>query len=71
MFSEQTIKQFLKAKTVEGLQVLMLRNNIKRAAFFDYQIIFANGYWYAFFNGDANEYIAEQVGQLDARIKDR
>lgn len=42
---------FLKAKTPEKLEELMLINNIKDGRCYDYQdISFANGFWYAWYN---------------------
>lgn len=55
------IKTFLKAKTAEELQELMLQNNIKRKAYHDYQITFTGTNWYAWFEMPLDDVIMEKV----------
>lgn len=43
------IKYYLKAKTPEGLRVLMTNNSIKANTYYGYTIIYAEGFWYAWF----------------------
>lgn len=47
-------KRFLKAKTAEGLRVLMFENNLKTDAYHDYQIVHDGKDWYAWFEYDAS-----------------
>ncbi|MDH3324129.1 MAG: hypothetical protein OEL89_00660 [Candidatus Peregrinibacteria bacterium] len=56
MASNYTIKVFLKAKTPDLLVQMQLRNNITHSTKFDYDIIFAKGWWYAFFEADIEAY---------------
>jgi len=58
------VKFFLKAKKPEGLRMLMLNNNIKRKAYHDYKIVFAEGFWYAWYDTDAEELLKEEVDKL-------
>lgn len=55
------IKAFLKSKTAEGLQNLMLENNLKRKCYHDYQIIFTGTNWYAWFEMPLDDVIMEKV----------
>lgn len=51
------IPHFLKARSPDGLRALMLENNNKRGCEFQYyQIVFADGFWYAWFYDVAKEY---------------
>jgi hypothetical protein len=43
------IKYFLKAKKADQLQVEILKNNLRHRCYFDYNIIYAEGYWYAWY----------------------
>ena len=63
--NEQTIKLFLRTKTPEGLQLLMLDNNIVRGVHYNYDIVHANGLWYAWFLGDATKFITDEAKKLD------
>lgn len=48
-----TIKKFIKAKSAEELEKVMLINNQTLGASFDYDNIqYANGNWYAWFYAD-------------------
>jgi hypothetical protein len=49
------IKSFLKAKTAEKLMKLMLENNVRKSSWHDYQIIYVDGFWYAWFTADIND----------------
>jgi hypothetical protein len=62
--NELTIKDFVKAKTPEELQKKMLLNSIKTKAYHDYRIIFANGFWYAWFEMNADELISFEMNNL-------
>lgn len=54
---------FLKAKSPQGLRVLMARNNIKKRTYHTYQIIFAEGFWYAWYEGSRSEEL--ESGDID------
>jgi hypothetical protein len=43
------IKYFLKSRTPEQLQVEIFKNNLRYKCYFDYQIMFANGSWFAWY----------------------
>ena len=43
------IKYYLKARTAEGLRVLMTQNSINANTYYGYEIIYAEGFWYAWF----------------------
>jgi hypothetical protein len=49
MKTSDTIKYYLKARTPEGLRFLMVQNSTKANKYYGYDIIFANGFWYAWF----------------------
>lgn len=56
-----TIKAFLKARTAEELQELMLQNNIKTRAYHDYRIIYTGTNWYAWFESQVDDYIKDKL----------
>jgi hypothetical protein len=60
-------KFYLKAKTAEGLKILMLRNNISRQAYHGYTIIFADGFWFAWYDGPVDEFVTEKLNAIDGR----
>ena len=46
----KTIPNFIKARTPRGLRLLMIKNNARRYARFDYfNIQFSKGSWYAWY----------------------
>lgn len=50
---------YIKARSPDGLRALMLENNAKRGTEFQYyQIVFADGYWFAWFYDVSKEYQA-------------
>jgi len=49
MKNVDVIKFYLKAKSPEGLKLLMINNNISKNSYHDYAIIFAGGFWYAWY----------------------
>ena len=58
------IKYFLKARKPETLQVLMAQNNIKTQAYHDYHIVYADGFWFAWYEGSANDLIKKEVERI-------
>jgi hypothetical protein len=60
------IKLFLKAKKPEILQDLMLQNNIKTSCYHDYRIMNVDGFWYAWYEMDANALIEEKFRNVDS-----
>lgn len=64
-YMKNTIKLFLKTKKPEALQVLMLNNNIEKDSFFDYHIVFADGFWFAWYNYEATKFIEDEVQRLE------
>jgi hypothetical protein len=49
-----TVKVYLKDKSPDRLIKKQLANNIKYSAAFEYDIVFAGGFWYAWFEMDLN-----------------
>jgi hypothetical protein len=47
-----TIPNYLVASTPLGLRRLMLLNNRKQSAYLEYDIMFVNGRWYAWYIAD-------------------
>ena len=58
------IKSFLKSKKPEKLTDLMLENNIKTRCYHDYRIVFADGFWYAWYEIDINDLIREKMNNV-------
>lgn len=48
-------KTFVKARTANGLKVLMVRNNLLTSAYHDYNIIYDGTEWFAWFEYDATD----------------
>lgn len=65
MSHQDKIKLFLKAKTPEALQILMLRNSTERSAYFDYKVMFVSGFWYAWFEGEASDFLTQEAKKLE------
>lgn len=55
------IKSFLKHKNPTRLTDLMLENNLKTKCYHDYRIVFAEGFWYAWFEVDINDILTEKI----------
>lgn len=58
------VKYFLKAKKPESLQVLMIQNNIKTGKYHDYRIVFAEGFWFAWYEDSANDFLKKEVERV-------
>jgi hypothetical protein len=58
-------QHYLKAKSAEGIKALMLKNNLDRRAYHGYQIIFANGFWYAWYDANISDSDMENLDDLD------
>jgi hypothetical protein len=58
------IKSFLKHKKPEKLTDLMLENNIKTRCYHDYRIVYADGFWYAWYEVDINEFLREKMSDV-------
>ena len=52
---------FLKAKTAEELQELMLNNNINKKAYHQYQIVYSGSNWYAWYETKLDEIVMEKL----------
>lgn len=61
------IKAFLKHKNPAKLTDLMLENNLKTKRYHDYRIIFADGFWYAWFEIDINDLLQEKLNDVRKR----
>jgi len=60
-------QHYVKAKTAEGLKTLMLKNNVDRNSYHGYQIVFANGFWYAWYDAKAKDMTMEEMDAIDGR----
>jgi hypothetical protein len=58
------VKRYLKARTPELLVTQQLRNNIKTGKFHNYQIVFANGTWYAWYNDTAQDLLRQSQEKM-------
>lgn len=58
------IKYFLKAKTPEALQMLMLQKNIDTNTYYEYLIIHDGKIWYAWYESDADALLKDRVNEL-------
>ena len=58
------IKSFFKHKNPVKLTDLMLENNIKTKHYHDYRIIYAEGFWYAWFEIDINDLLTEKMNNV-------
>jgi len=67
MKNVDVIKFYLKAKSPEGLKLLMINNNITKASYHPYDIMFAGGFWYAWYEASSDNFIKEQVGNLGTK----
>jgi len=57
-------KDYLKAKTPEGLKVLMIKNNLKTNSYHDYRIIHDGSFWYAWYEFDASSIIDKETKRV-------
>jgi hypothetical protein len=64
------IKNYVKAKTPEGLKLAMIKNNIDNNSYYSYSIIFDGSFWFAWFDFDASK-IIEQETQKALSAKQR
>jgi len=57
------IPTYVRAQSPQGLRRLMLRNNIKHGAIFEYKIMLGpDSYWYAWFQLDyGDEMLSENI----------
>jgi hypothetical protein len=53
------IKYYLKSKSPESLKVLMLKNNVEKQHYFDYQIIHDGSNWFAWYEWDSENLLME------------
>ena len=60
----QSVKRFVSASTPKGLEKEMLRNNIKRNRFHDYQIVYDGSTWFAWYLDDRTDPL-EAVKELN------
>ena len=59
------IKHFLKAKSPEGLKLLMTKNNIEKKYYFDYDIIHDGSNWFAWYEWDIDSLTPEVRNEAD------
>jgi hypothetical protein len=58
------IKSYLKAKTPEGLKLLMIKNNIETNSYYSYSVIFDGSSWFAWYDFDASLMIEKETSRL-------
>jgi hypothetical protein len=58
---------YLKSRSAESLKNLMIQNNIKRNMYFSYKIIYAEGFWYAWFEAPMDEALMEAYDNINGR----
>ena len=56
-------KSFLKSSTAKGLERKLLKFSASMGGFIEYQIIFANDEWYAWFNVDLLEKLKVEINE--------
>jgi hypothetical protein len=61
------IKSFLKHKNPNKLTDLMLENNLRTKSYHDYRIVFAEGFWYAWYEIDINDLLTEKMKDVRKR----
>lgn len=49
----RTIPNFIRARSPQRLRVLMLQNNVRKSRKFVYDIQFAQGFWWAWYDEDS------------------
>lgn len=59
------VKHYLKSKTAESLKALMLKNNIERRYYFDYQIIHDGSFWFAWYEWDMENQFESVENEVD------
>jgi hypothetical protein len=64
---EFKIKTFLKAKTAEELERKMLENSIKLKAYVPYQVVFANNFWFAWYEIGADQLLVDRINDITKR----
>lgn len=45
----------------------MFQNNVKTNMYYNYEIMFANGFWYAWFEATADKMLTEKYDTIDGR----
>lgn len=55
------IYAFLKAKSADELQEMMLQNNISKKAYHQYQIVYSGSNWYAWYETKLDDLIVEKL----------
>lgn len=61
------IKYYLKASSPEALKILMFQNNVKTNMYYNYEIMFANGFWFAWYEATADKMLTEKYDTIDGR----
>lgn len=61
---QNNAKNYLKAKSAEGLKILMIRNNLSTASYHDYRIMHDGKDFYAWFEFDASEIIKAETDKV-------
>ena len=65
--SMESIPNFIRAKSPQGLRRLMRRNNLRRRGFVQYNIIFVESekLWYAWYYLNEEKMTVEEKAELD------
>ncbi len=59
------IKHYLKAKTPEGIKQLMMKNNVEKRYYFDYDLIHDGSNWFAWYEWDIDSLIPGVINEID------
>lgn len=62
-----TTPRFLKAQSAKGLERLMLRNNLKRKAWHQYQIVFDGKSWFAWYYADLSGTFNKEIEEVEGQ----
>lgn len=64
-----TTPRFLMANTPKGLEQAMLKNNLKRQRYHEYQIVFDGRKWYAWYHVDLSGAFNQEIEEVQAAEK--
>lgn len=57
------VKHYLKSKSPETLKVLMIKNNVEKKHYFDYQIVHDGTNWFAWYEWDIDYPFSEELNE--------
>lgn len=63
----EQLPHYFKALSPEGLKSLMMSNNLKKGKYYRYEVMFANGFWYAWYEEIVDEVELSKYANIDRR----